>query len=98
MPSPALNYPSATRGDGRIEKRYSGCLEPGQRTFLISTHQATVPGDISRQHRRQSPLRRSMKASTFTTISIGKSPPEVKCPNGFMPLELAAAFARIRVA
>ena len=47
-----LNYPSAMRGDGRIEKRYSGCLEPGQRTFLISTHQTTVLGDICRQYRR----------------------------------------------
>ena len=39
--------------DGGVNKGLSDSLEPGQRAFLVSTHQAAITGDIRRQNRRQ---------------------------------------------
>jgi hypothetical protein len=47
-----LNYPSAMRGDGGIDKRLSDGLEPGQHAFFVRTHQAAVSGNIRRQNCR----------------------------------------------
>jgi hypothetical protein len=50
--SGGLDDASAMRGDGWIDKGFPDRLELGQRTFFIGTHQAAIPGDVSRQHRR----------------------------------------------
>ena len=39
-----------------VDEGLSERLEPGQRAFLVGTHQAAIPGDIRRQNRRQSPF------------------------------------------
>jgi hypothetical protein len=41
---------------GRVNKSFSGRFEPAQSAFLVGTHEAAISGDISRQHRRQSPF------------------------------------------
>ena len=51
-----LDDAPAMGGYGGINKGLSDRLEPGQRAFLVSAHEAAIPGDIRRQHRRQSPF------------------------------------------
>ena len=43
-------------GDGGIDEGLSDRLQPGQRAFLVDTHEPAVAGDIRRQHRCQSPF------------------------------------------
>jgi hypothetical protein len=43
-------------GDGGVNEGFSDRLEPGQRAFLVDSHQTAIPGDIRRQHRCQSSL------------------------------------------
>ena len=52
----SLDDPAAMGGDCGIDEGLSDRLEPGQRAFLVGTHEAAVPGDIRRQHRCQSPF------------------------------------------
>ena len=55
MPSPrGLDDPSAMGGDCGVDEGLSDRLEPGQRAFLIDTHQAAIAGDIRRQNSCQS--------------------------------------------
>jgi hypothetical protein len=63
-----LNYPSAMRGDGGIDKGLSDDLEPGQHAFFVGTHQAAVSGNIRRQNCRK---------SSFHAIIGQKRPPEI---------------------
>jgi hypothetical protein len=43
-------------GDSGVDKYLSDGLEPGQRAFLVQTHEAAISGDIRRKHRRQPPF------------------------------------------
>ena len=49
-----LDDAAAMLGDGGVNEGFSDRLEPGQRAFLIATHEAAIAGDIRRQHRCQS--------------------------------------------
>jgi hypothetical protein len=51
-----LDDPAAMGGDRRVNEGPSDGLEPGQRAFLVSSHETAVPGDVRRQHSRQSPF------------------------------------------
>src|SRR5581483_3396068 len=51
-----LDDAPAMRGDNGIDEGLSDSLKPSQRAFLVGTHKAAVPGDISRQYRCQTPL------------------------------------------
>ena len=46
----------AMRSDGGINDGLLDCLELRQRAFLVGTHQASIAGDVRRQHCRQSSL------------------------------------------
>jgi hypothetical protein len=51
-----LDDPAPVGGYSGVKEGLSDRLEPGQRAFLIATHQAAIPGDIRRQHRCQSSI------------------------------------------
>ena len=52
----SLNYTTAIRGECRIDKRLSDRLKLRKCTFLVTTHQPAIAGDIRRQYSRQSPF------------------------------------------
>ena len=48
-----LDDATSVGGYSGVSKGVSDSLQPGQRAFLVSTHQAAVSGDIRRQNCRQ---------------------------------------------
>jgi hypothetical protein len=51
-----LDDPASMGGDGGINESLSDSLKTSQRTFFVGAHKAAIPGDVSRQHRCQSPF------------------------------------------
>ncbi len=51
-----LDDAAAMLGDSGVNEGLSDRLEPSQRAFLVGPHETAIPGDIRRQHRRQSPF------------------------------------------
>ena len=51
-----LNDTAMMLGDGGIDDLASVHLQGSERADFVSAHQSRVPGDIGRQHRRQSPF------------------------------------------
>jgi hypothetical protein len=52
----SLDDTAAMRGDCGVDKRLSERLQIGERAFLVATHQATIGGNVRRQHSCQSPF------------------------------------------
>ena len=51
-----LDDAAAMLGDLGIDERLSTGLEPGERAFLVGTHQPAITGDIGRQDGREASL------------------------------------------
>ena len=51
-----LDNAAAMAGDRRVHQRLPVCLQLRQRALLVTAHQPAIAGDVSRQHRRQSPI------------------------------------------
>jgi hypothetical protein len=64
-----LDDAAAMCGDGWIDEGFSDRLQPGQRSFLVGTHEAAIPGDIRSQYRCQ---------SSFHAIDGQKLPPRLE--------------------
>ncbi len=51
-----LDDAAVMRGDAGIDQGLPEHLQLGQRALLVTAHQPAIAGDVSRQHRRQSPI------------------------------------------